>query len=179
MTEEQHALYLSTAQLEDWCVLLLNQCLSLLESQVAASAKGYSVEQSIQQRVIVLWFYFFQQLSPALAATVRKALLRWVQTHLVLDAAKAVAWIVHASAIPYPAETIGMFLPYLCDTILQVRLPVMVVIGVMIFIIIASSVAMPRQSLSRLTLANLSLVAGEPARAALGRRSCQRRPRCP
>eukprot|EP00045_Choanoeca_perplexa_P017674 m.261590 g.261590 ORF g.261590 m.261590 type:complete len:1846 (+) comp17601_c0_seq2:42-5579(+) len=120
MTEEEHSLYLSTAQLEDWCVLLLNQCLTLLESQVAASAKGYSIEQSIQQRVIVLWFYFFQQLSPALAATVRKALLRWVQSHLVLDAAKAVAWIVHASAIPYPKETLAMFLPYLCDTILQV-----------------------------------------------------------
>lgn len=160
MTEEQHSLYLSTAQLEDWCVLLLKQCLSLLESQVAASAKGYSIEQSIQQRVMVLWFYFFQQLSPSLAATVRNALFRWVQSHLVLDAAKAVAWMVHSSAIPYPAETIALFLPYLCETILQVDMLIVTVVIIVLFALL------DRINLSSHVAILIIVVTGWSARAA-------------
>eukprot|EP00047_Mylnosiga_fluctuans_P011818 m.22942 g.22942 ORF g.22942 m.22942 type:complete len:1805 (-) comp3830_c0_seq1:81-5495(-) len=108
-----------TALLEDIVSQLLDRVLEVLESQVAASEKHFSVEESVSLFVRLLAQNVFQQVSPAILTHVWEKLFLWVSTHTVLVAAKAIGHMC-ASVCRINAAAADKFIPWLCRRILDV-----------------------------------------------------------
>ena len=107
-----------SALLEDLVSQLLDRVLELLEMQVAASSKHYSVEESIGMHVRLLCQHLFRHISRPFVEHACDKLFLWITNHTATVSAKILGHMC-GSACRASAKAADRFVPWLGQRILD------------------------------------------------------------